>query len=101
MNECHLLIDDFRTFDVDHIARNGRDGMQALLDFPVTHLYMDHDLGEDSPNGYEVITLALLHNVVPNKVLIVSDNPVGRDNIAGALKANGYIKKGNWYEKNK
>lgn len=100
MNEFHLLIDDFRTFKVDHISRNGKDGLQALLDFPVTHLYMDHDLGDDSSSGYEVIILALLHDVVPNKVLIVSNNPPGRDNIARALESNGYSKKGKWYEKN-
>jgi hypothetical protein len=49
MNEFHLLIDDFREFDVDHIAKTAQDGRQALLSFPVTHLYMDHDLvGRDN-----------------------------------------------------
>ena len=56
MTEFHLLIDDFREFYVDHIAKNAADGQKALLSFPVTHLYMDHDLGdENEPTGYDVI----------------------------------------------
>ena len=46
MNEFHLLIDDFREFDVDHIAKTAREGLAALAEYPVTHLYLDHDLGD-------------------------------------------------------
>ena len=98
MNEFHLLIDDFREFDVDHIAKNARDGKKALLAFPVTHLYMDHDLGDvDEPTGYDVLVWALERNAVPANVMMVTSNPVGRDNMAAALESAGYEKKGNWY----
>jgi len=98
MNEFHLLIDDFREFDVDHIAKNARDGQKALLTFPVTHLYMDHDLGDaDEPTGYDVICWAIERGCVPAHVQMVTSNPVGRDNMARALENIGYTKKGNWY----
>lgn len=99
-NEFHLLIDDFREFHVDHIAKNARNGQKALLDFPVTHLYMDHDLGdEDEPTGYDVICWAIAHDCVPANVMMVTSNPVGRDNMAAALENIGYTKQGNWYVK--
>lgn len=98
MNEFHLLIDDFRTFDVDHIARTPQEGQQALLSFPVTHLYLDHDLGDpDIATGYDVLNWALERGCVPAHVQLVTSNPVGRDNMARALEANGYEKKGVWY----
>lgn len=98
MNEFHLLIDDFREFYVDHIAKTAQDGRQALLSFPVTHLYMDHDLGEHSDtNGYQVVNWALERGVCPAHVQLVTSNPVGRDNMARALENAGYYKKGVWY----
>ena len=98
MNEFHLLIDDFREFDVDHIAKTAQDGRHALLSFPVTHLYMDHDLGEHSDtDGYKVVTWALERGVCPAHVQLVTSNPVGRDNMARALENHGYQKKGVWY----
>lgn len=98
MDEFHLLIDDFREFDVDHIAKNAREGQKALLSFPVTHLYMDNDLGDvDEPTGYDVIVWALGRGVVPAHVMLVTANPVGRDKMAAALENAGYEKKGNWY----
>jgi hypothetical protein len=98
VNEFHLLIDDFREFDVDHIAKTAQDGRQALLSFPVTHLYMDHDLGEYSDtDGYKVVTWALERGVCPAHVQLVTSNPVGRDNMARALENYGYQRKGVWY----
>ena len=98
MNEFHLLIDDFREFDVDHIAKNARDGQQALLSFPVTHLYMDHDLGDvDEPTGYDVLVWALERGTCPPNVQMVTANPVGRDNMVAALENAGYTKDGVWY----
>ena len=100
MNEFHLLIDDFREFDVDHIAKNAREGQKALLAYPVTHLYMDHDLGDvDEPTGYDVLVWAIMRGACPANVMMVTSNPVGRDNMIAALENDGYSKKGNWYVK--
>lgn len=93
MTEFHLLIDDFRTYDMDHTARTAQEGRQALLSFPVTHLYMDHDLGEESDtDGYKVIVWALERGVCPAHVQMVTSNPVGRDNMIAALENADYTK---------
>lgn len=99
MNEFHLLIDDFRTFDMDHTARTAQEGRQALLSFPVTHLYMDHDLGDESePTGYDVLVWALERECCPKHVQMVTSNPVGRDKMGAALENAGYTKIGVWYK---
>ena len=98
MNEFHLLIDDFREFDVDHIAKTAREGLAALAEYPVTHLYLDHDLGDvGEPTGYDVLCLGLHRGQIPAHVMLVTANPVGRDNMARALENAGYQKKGEWY----
>jgi len=98
MNEFHLLIDDLREMKMDHIARNARDGQKALLAFPVTHLYMDHDLGDvDEPTGYDVLVWALMRDACPDNVRMVTSNPVGRDRMIAALENAGYEKCGPWH----
>ena len=93
MNEFHLLIDDFREYDMDHTARTAQEGRQALLSFPVTHLYMDHDLGDESDtDGYKVIVWALERGICPAHVQLVTSNPVGRNNMVAALENAGYTK---------
>ena len=88
--EFYLLIDDIRDqYQVEKTARTAADGMLALKTLPVTHLLIDHDLGEEK-SGYDVINWAIEHNVLPSKVFIVSANPVGRNNIGRALEAEGY-----------
>ena len=56
----------------------------------ITTLYLDHDLGENSINGYDVACKALALNIMPMTVILVTSNPVGRDNIIAALKEHGY-----------
>lgn len=94
--EFHLLIDDVRTFQMDCIARTIEQGEDCLAGFPVTHLYIDHDLGEEE-SGYDLIKWAIKEGLCPHNVQIVSMNPVGRDNIANALHSAGYLKRGCWY----
>lgn len=100
MNEFHLLIDDFRFYEMDHIARTAQEGRKALLAFPVTHLYMDHDLGAYSDtNGYQVLTWALERGIAPAHVQLVTANPVGAENMQRALENAGYTKKGVWFSR--
>lgn len=104
MNEFHLLIDDIRNVGEDLVARTPEDGKRALLGCPVTHLYIDHDLGLDSngveyDNGYKVICWAIERGCLPQHVQIVSSNPVGRKNIEAALQFEGYVFKGKYWEK--
>jgi hypothetical protein len=59
---------------------------------------MDHDLGDvDEATGYDVLVWAIGRGVVPANVMMVTSNPVGRDNMVAALENIGYTKKGNWY----
>lgn len=99
MTEFHLLIDDLREIDADVIARTGEEGLAALRTQPVTHLYMDHDLGQEHTDGYRVIAQALEEGICPPNVMMVTSNPVGRQNMVAALEANGYRRRGNWYTK--
>lgn len=89
-----LLIDDMRNIDVDVIARNGEAGLKLLGYNIWSALYIDHDLG-DGINGYQVITRMLENEkiVLPTYVMIVSSNPVGRENIGRALEYSGYTRK--------
>jgi len=98
--DFYLLIDDIRDqYDVEHTARTADEGMLALKTLPVTHLLIDHDLGEGK-SGYDVINWAIENDVLPPRVFIVSANPVGRNNIGRALESVGYTFKINgWYVK--
>ena len=91
MSELHLLIDDAKNLGtMDVIARTYQEGVDALSTLPVTHLYLDHDLGEDK-SGYDLINWAIENGKVPPNVQIVSMNPVGRQNIERALISAGYV----------
>ena len=84
-----LLVDDLRDLPADIIARNFTAGKLLLENFTWDTLLLDHDLGED-PTGYDLINFAITGNFVPKEVIIVSSNPVGRDNISAALRSYGY-----------
>ena len=89
-NDFYLLIDDLRDqFEVEKIARTPALGILALKTNPVTHLLIDHDLGEEK-DGYDVVVWAIEHNCLPPNVFIVSANPVGRNRISAALRNTGY-----------
>lgn len=99
MREFHLLIDDERYFKVDLIARNARAAKAALI-MDVTHLYLDHDLGDvDEPTGYDVLVWAIEADYLPPNVMLVTANPVGRSRMEAALENAGYRKAGNWYKR--
>lgn len=90
-----VLIDDQRTFDVDAICRHSNEAKKLLkeLNGNFEILMMDHDLGLDSEDGYQILTWALENNLVPDEVEMVTSNPVGRERMGQALINAGYIKK--------
>lgn len=96
--EFYLLIDDLRDqYMVEKVARTAAAGILALKTLPVTHLLIDHDLGEEK-DGYDVINWAIEHKCLPPNVFIVSANPVGRNRIAAALNSLGYkFEISGWY----
>lgn len=89
-----LLIDDFRDVPCDAIARTGEIGVELLTMNCWDMLCIDHDLGAGI-SGYAVIVQMLERDDIrkPERVQIVSSNPVGRENIANALIAHGYTRK--------
>lgn len=92
-----ILVDDMRTPEFLGIKgeclvyRTGEDFLlETHMNKDILTLFIDHDLGE-GVNGYQVITeLVEVRKTKPYSVIIVSSNPVGRDNIGRCLKANGY-----------
>lgn len=84
-----LLVDDKRELNCDVTARTYEAGKLLLDTCPWECLCIDHDLGTEL-NGYNLIVWALANDKLPNKVQIVTSNPVGADNIRAALKNAGY-----------
>ena len=84
-----LLIDDMRSLNADVIARTPEAGKKMLALGGWEGLLLDHDLGE-CESGAAVLNWALERGLVPPKVMLVTSNPVGADNMARALYAAGY-----------
>lgn len=89
----HVLIDDVRDLPgMDIICRTPEAGMLVCKNLIDWHLYLDHDLGLNKDSGYDVLyALLYIYKKYPNKVQIVSSNPVGVDNIIALLKNVGYV----------
>lgn len=88
----HLLIDDIRDLQgMDIICRTADAGIKAVKQLSPSHLYIDHDLGADSINGYQLIVKLLEAKKCPTHVQIVSSNPVGVKNIGAALIDAGFM----------
>lgn len=87
-----LLIDDARNLSCDVIARTP-EAARALLGgvgYAFEGVCLDHDLGGQE-TGYDILMWALEGNTLPPKVQLVSINPVGRERMAAALVAAGYV----------
>jgi len=91
-----LIIDDERTLGCDVIARTAEAGMEVLHSMSDCFecLCIDHDLGPGK-SGFYVIGWALDKNCLPDQVQIVSQNPVGAQNIRNLLKDAGYVSSDN------
>ncbi|MCK9267239.1 MAG: hypothetical protein M0P14_00830 [Alkaliphilus sp.] len=95
-----LVIDDMRTFpEATKICKTFDEGMKALQEEKWDVLYLDHDLcgreqqDWENKTGYQIACF-LEENVefLPNKVICVSANPVGKKRIKQALR-NAYKRK--------
>ncbi|NJO48166.1 MAG: hypothetical protein HC840_00460 [Leptolyngbyaceae cyanobacterium RM2_2_4] len=88
-----LLIDDIRDVEfvnknwnvqVTDVARTFAEGINALKQGGVDTLLLDHDLAcfDEEGNeltGYKIMTFLEEHpEYLPNKILLVTSNPVGR-----------------------
>jgi len=92
----YLLIDDVRNFSSDIIARTAKAGKLVLkqLSGHIDELGIDHDL-TCLETGYNVVLWAIENDCLPDKVQVISMNPVGRKAIVSVLLDNGYQSKDN------
>jgi hypothetical protein len=94
-----LMIDDQRNLNCELEARTAAEGRALLIQYAgqIECLCLDHDLGPcpvtgiNQESGYDIALWALMNEIMPPRVQLVSANPVGRQNIANALGAYGYI----------
>jgi hypothetical protein len=111
MTELHLLIDDIRNEEMcgvtdikfDITARTSRRGKTALENNPITHLWLDNDLGIGQQEGWEILNWAVAHNCLPDHVTLVTANPVSKRRMEEVLRNDvGYIRKdinSGWWHK--
>lgn len=86
-----IIIDDVRTLDGVHTERTSQDGMAALRMDSFDVLYMDHDLGPESEkDGYQMIKDAYQEGILPDHIILLTTNPVGRQNMVHFLIHIGY-----------
>jgi len=82
-----LLIDDFRKINADVVARTYEEGLSFLQSEHWDRVYLDNDLGSSvGKDGYSLACFMEEHpEHRPGEVVIVSSNPVGRQNIERCL----------------
>ena len=87
-----LIVDDMRELGCNVIARTPEAGMKVLsvMVGVIECLCIDHDFGTGK-NGTDVIKFAIQSNCLPDRVQIVSQNPVGTENIRNILIDAGYV----------
>ena len=89
-----LLIDDVREVEgADFTARTFDEGMNQLINKgPWGMLLIDHDLGDFDDTGRERTGYDILcfleqnPQYVPHKIVVVSDNPVGREKMNQVIR---------------
>jgi len=92
------MIDDLKTFHADVIARTYEAGIACLKHLPITELYLDHDLG-GKLTGLDILKTGVQ---LPDKIRLITMNPVGRENMKNWLTANGYVAEPHlWFRRTK
>jgi hypothetical protein len=86
----YLLIDDTRDLNCDAIARNSKAAKELLKCNCWKCVCFDHDLGEEE-TGYGILKWMLDMKIYPEKIQLVTSNPVGRDNMGALLKQYFYF----------
>ena len=84
-----LLIDDKRDLNCEVIARTAEAAKKLLSLNCWEVVCFDHDLGEKT-NGYDILKWAIKEGCLPDKVQLVTSNPVGRERMTKVLSDNGY-----------
>jgi len=85
-----LLIDDERDLHCDVIARRPDAAKLLLAQMDWECVCFDHDLGDPSVSGYDIMKYAIDYDLLPNHVQLVTSNPVGWGNMKSLLLSAGY-----------
>lgn len=94
-----VLIDDMKTpndIKFDIIARNFAAGMLIMESGAVTELYLDHDLGEGTGTGYNILQICKAKKILPHKIHLITMNPVGMINMRKLLQDCDYVTSDNY-----
>jgi len=69
-----VFMDDVRESPGDHhLVRTAEDCIAILkTDLPLNHLSLDHDLGSDQKNGFEVVQYMIDHRRYAERITSVS-----------------------------
>lgn len=53
----------------------------------ISSIYFDHDLGSENPKetGYELLKIGLENALLPDKIFLVTNNPIGKINMKNLL----------------
>lgn len=87
-----LLIDDERNLNCDAIARTPEAARILLKCNCWETVCFDHDLGAVE-SGYDILKWMFEQKIYPQKIQLVTSNPVGRENMSAILKHNSYSSK--------
>lgn len=87
-----LFLDDVRPAPEGWmLVTNVEDAKLVLMKYRVTHLSLDHDLGENVQSGYDLVKWIeeryFVQDIRPPEMTIHSANPVGRQNMQRAINA--------------
>ncbi|MFB4164195.1 cyclic-phosphate processing receiver domain-containing protein [Alteribacillus sp. JSM 102045] len=81
MEQRNIFLDDVRPSPDDHILVTTAEDCILMLqeNKPVSHLSLDHDLGSNNKNGFEVVLYLLENKQFPERITIHSANaPAGK-----------------------
>lgn len=85
-----LLIDDWRTLEVDVIARTYREARTELLKRCWDTIYFDHNLGDMFYTGTKLLAWAELHDLLSPTVVIVTESHDAVGEMGMILNSAGY-----------
>ena len=84
----NIFLDDIRPAPEDYIlVRSGREFVELVLKnkYNINIVSLDHDLGNNI-TGYDVAKWIVINDIWPNKIIIHTQNPVGKENMYKLLE---------------
>lgn len=83
----NLYLDDCRPAPEGFIlAKSVDECIKIMSVHNVDILSLDHDLGEGRPTGYNLVKWMITNAVYPERIVLHTSNPVGRENMRQLLE---------------